>query len=289
MTKDKHLLHIIKRNGAIFGLLAGMLLQHRPACAIQYAGRPADTLDIFRAFISVCQSYQRLPLQLELEVHRYTNLMTSPEDTISQQAVFYLGHSSSCILLGDVEQLGSDSMMVIVSNKMKRMLVYRNTGMVENLLARFVTGPLTDSSLAALGHRYEAVVPGSRDDTARLVLNSRQFVYGSLLPKEEITAFYNKATKTPYKVVQLRRSLVEIDPEAWKDFQGKGEWEGKLVKGADSTRFVIKELRTEFCYRRIAHDPAGKPPILISDRIVGAAPGQWQAARGYEDFMISEP
>lgn len=285
---NRHLPGMIKRNAMLF-LLWTLVLPCKPVLAAQPAGLPGDTLAMMRAFVLVCQSYQRLPLQLQLEVRRQTNFMTSPDDTTSQQASFYFGRGSSCIRFGELEQLGSDSLMVIVSHKLKRMLVYHNMGTVENLLARFAAGPLKDSSLAALGQRYEVATPRGGDDTGRLLLSSRQAILGTQLPKEEILALYNKTTQTPYKVVQLRRSLVAIEPEAWSDFAGQPGWDGKLVRSADSTCFLVKELRTEFCYRHIGHDPAGKMPVGISERIVAIAPGQWQAARGYEDFIISEP
>jgi hypothetical protein len=263
--------------------------QVAPCRDMQVHSSPGDTLSLLKTFIAVCQGYQRLPLQLDMDMRHSTNLMTSPDDTLSQSAVFYLSSWGSCIRFGEVEQLSTDSLMIIVSHRLKRIIIYRNTGSVESLLARFVALPMKDSSLALLQQRYKVTVPDNSDDTARLVLQTRQAIYGSRLPKDEIRVLYNKTTQMPWRVEQLHRSLVEMSPEAWKSFAGAPGWEDKLVRANDSTCFVIKELQTVYSYRHIAHEPGKKPPVSLADRIIAEAPGRWRGVAGYEDYQIITP
>ncbi len=94
-------------------LLLLMLLgaaQAAPRRDWQPHASPGDTLSLLKTFIAVCQSYQHLPLQLDLEMQHSTNLMTSPDDTLSQSAGFYLSSRGSCVRFGELEQLSTDSL-----------------------------------------------------------------------------------------------------------------------------------------------------------------------------------
>ncbi len=134
-------------------------------------------------------------------------------------------------------------------------------------------------------------MPGNRGDTAQLVLRAKvNHDTVPHLPKDGNTgAATTKPDQMPWRVEQLHRSLVEMSPEAWKSFAGAPEWEGKLVRSNDSTCFVIKELQTVYSYRHIAHEPAGKPPVSVADRIMAETPDRWRGATGYEDYQIITP
>src|SRR5436305_1444655 len=85
-----------------------------------------DTLSTLRTFMTVCNSYKQLPLQLEVALRRSTNLVTGQEDTMKVNVRFCLQKEGSYVGFGELEQLTDDSLLLLVSNKLKRMILYPN-------------------------------------------------------------------------------------------------------------------------------------------------------------------
>ncbi len=248
-----------------------------------------DTLQGIKTFVKVCNAYKQLPLQLEVTMRNSTNFITGREDTIVAKARFYLQQDGSYISFGEVEQVVTDSLMLLVSNDLKRMMVYNTTGRsVPSQLQQYIGFQFKDSSLLRIAEKYTVSLIPSGKKNAGIEVNSRSFLYHTSLPKETIRVEYDEASSLPSGIVQLKRSLLPIDAVSYRAFSQKPEWADKLVAGPDSSFYIIKEQSAEFVYENIAHVAGIQLPVKISDRIRQEVPGRYAPAKAYQDYQLTQ-
>lgn len=250
-------------------------------------GQEKDTLSAMRTFLRLCHVYKQLPLQMEVDLRNSTNLVTAQEDTMSCRVKFVLSQDGSYIGFGELEQIVDDSVMLLISNKLKRMMVYPNHRSVSDQLKKYLGIQFKDSSLLQIAAKYTASLSMEKD-TAWVEIRSRRMVYHTSLPGESIRVRYNPADSIPIGIVQLKRSLMPISQSTYEGMSGRADYEGKLIAGPDNRFFVIKEQVSTFSYVEIAHRPGVKLPAAISDRIVADAQGKYTPVKAYHDFLLTQ-
>lgn len=250
-------------------------------------GQQQDTLSAMRTFLRLCHVYKQLPLQMEVDLRNSTDLVTSPEDTMSCRVKFVLGQEGSYIGFGELEQIVDDSVMLLISNKLKRMMVYPNHRPVSDQLKKYLGIQFKDSSLLQIAAKYTASLSMEKE-TPWVEVRSRTMVYHTSLPGESIRVRYNPADSIPSGVVQLKRSLIPISQSTYEDMKGRAEYEGRLVAGPDNNFFLIKEHVSTFSYVEIAHRMGVKLPATIGDRIVADARGKYMPVKAYHDFLLTQ-
>jgi len=247
-----------------------------------------DTLQAIKTFVKVCNAYKQLPLQMDVSMTNSTNFVTDREDTFHTQAKFYLQQEGSYVSFGELEQVVSDSLMLLVSNNLKRMMVYATNRSVASQLQQYLGFQLKDSSLYAIAARYTAVLVAADKGTAGIEVSSRALVPHTGLPKETIRIQYKEASSQPSNIVQLKRSLLPVDSVTWQSYVQKPEWAGKLVTGLHNNLFLVKEQVSVFGYENISHIADAKLPVRISDRIRQEEPGRYAPAKAYEDYRLTQ-
>lgn len=254
--------------------------------ALLPAQKKADTLAAMRHFVTLCNNYKSLPLQLVVQVQNSSNMVSRAEDTASMEAGFYMSDKGSYIRYGELEQVANDSIVLLVSKDAKRMLVYPGNTALASQLKRVTGFYLQDSSVQKLAAGFTVKSEEAQNGIAGITLQSRVMVYGTRLPKEEIAIRYNADSQQPESVIQTQRQFIAIDSSSYAVLQQRPEYSDKLVE-ADGAWYVVKEQRNAFHYRQVDHLPDVPLPVLVSDRIDRLPDGSYKPVAAYNDFILS--
>lgn len=247
----------------------------------------SDTLAGLKTFLQVCNTYKKLPLQMNLSVQNATNLVTSKEDTIQAKATFYLQQHATYIRFGELEQVANDTLMLLVSDNLKQMMLYNHQQSVADQLKQYLG--FQDGSLQQMAARYTANILPLQNDTACIELTSRQPLMHTTLPRESIRVVYDPKSGDPFRVEQLRRTLVPLDEETYNNFVTDTAWQGQLLKLTEKETlfFVIRQKTSCYIYENISHHPEDKVPVTIPDRIAASDAGKYTPAKAYADYLLT--
>jgi hypothetical protein len=116
----------------------------------QGASAQPDSHGVMRRFLQVCNDYKQLPIQVDVEVRRTSNLILSRADTGEENVSFYLCKEGSYIVMGTVEQLGNDSLLLLVNKSTRRMILMANHQSVSARLKQTLGLDLRDSAVDIL-------------------------------------------------------------------------------------------------------------------------------------------
>lgn len=246
-----------------------------------------DTLAGLKTFLQVCNAYKQLPLQMTLSLHNATNLVTSKEDTMQTKATFYLQQHATYIRFGELEQVANDTLMLLVSDNLKQMMLYNHQQSVADQLKQYLG--FQDGSLQQMADRYKATVLPVQNDTAFIELTSRKPLMYTSLPRESIRVVYNPKSGDPFRVEQLKRTLVPLDEDTYNNFAADPAWQDQLLKLTEKEPlfFVIKQLSSFYTYENISHHPEEKLPVTIPDRIAASDAGKYIPAKDYTDYLLT--
>lgn len=251
------------------------------------SGQGKDSVQEMRLFLEVCNAYKQLPLQLDLDMRRTSNLINSEEDTLQSHISVYMQNEGSYIAFGELEQVADDSLLLMVSNKSKRMALYRHPLSMVRQLKRYLGIQLRDSTVTQLTGRYAIKGNDLDNDTSTMVLNSRAVLYQSSVPKESIAVRYVAANRELLQVAQTIRDLVPVSKTVYEEYLQKPGFEGKVLSIADSSYFLVRERVSWFDYKKIGHRGDQRLPVRIGDRIEGDLTGQYSPVREYQDFELT--
>lgn len=246
-----------------------------------------DTLATLREFVRVSNVYKQLPLYLEMEIINTTNFVTGQEDTTRSGVLFYMKPGTTYIRFGETEQLVNDSMALLVSSQLQRMILYSNA---QPILQRMkaITGIIQqDSSIQGMANSFTAQLSMPEQQSAVITLTGKALLYGTSLPKESVELQYDKATKDPLKVTTLKRTLLPLNDDDYKTLSEKPDMVSKLVTIDDKRHFLVKEQLVSFIYKKIGHDAAMAIPATIADRIVKNDEGQFIPVKSYEGYAVT--
>jgi hypothetical protein len=244
-----------------------------------------DTLTLIRQFIHVCNVYKQVPLYLDLEIYNTTNFITGPEDTTRSQAEFYMLPGSSYIRLGEVEQLVDDSMALLVSDKIQKMILYSNAQPVIARMKMMMGLSLPDSSILELAKKYKAQAK-LFNDTIAIELVSRIQLYGSVLPKETIEVQYEPKTKKLFRVITTKRTLIPLEQSDFNNLKAQPGLADKLIVRGDSAWYLVKEQAGTFVYKKIEHEKNMILPATITKRVGKNNQGEFVPVKGYEEYTV---
>ncbi len=244
-----------------------------------------DTLAIAKEFMQVCNLYKEVPLQLYLEQRNSTNFITGQEDTARYKAEFYLQQDGSYVRFGEVEQLVDDSVALLVSNKMQKMIFYPDARPVLLQIRAMTNLQMKDSSVAELSKKYISLKRLKGNDTTVIELISRTPLRGTDLTKEKIELHYDDRTKTPIQVLTIKRTLIPLEEPEYDNLKRNAGVADKLLAIESKGYYLIKEQHSVFVYKTISHEQQ-KVPVSISERIVKRHTGEYHPAKGYEAYQV---
>jgi hypothetical protein len=247
----------------------------------------SDTLSIIRQFLQAGNAYKKLPLYLEMELTNSTNFITGAEDTSSTRALFYMQEGASYVHFGEVEQIVNDSMALLVSKKLQRMMLYPDAQPILQQMKTLTGLPGLDSSVAQIVARFtiQQVTTGVNQPVMLLV--SKKLLPGSSLSRESIELQYDAKTRNPLKITTLKRTLIPLSKDDYNAFLKRSDMAGKLLSKDDKEYYFIKEQVTAFIYKHISHDGNVKIPVTMANRISRNNKGEFQPAPAYEKFSLT--
>lgn len=245
-----------------------------------------DSLAIIREFMQVSSSYQQLPLYLELEMKNSTNFITGEQDTLHAAGKFYFQPGSSYLQLGEMEQWVTDSVAVLVSNNLQRIIITTHTRLPADQMKALTGSLLKDSSIHALAKKYTAthkIINGN----PVIELSSRDLVPGSAWPRQTIQMACHPKTKHPLEMGSVNRMLVPLSEDDYKQLATGTELGNMLLATENKRYFLIKEQATSFIYKTVSHEANIKIPVAVSDRIVKNEQGGFEPVKAYESYEIT--
>jgi len=238
-----------------------------------------DSLKSYRKFLSVCNSYKTLPMELRVQILKQTNFITDSEDTMSVAAAFQLTSEGTNITMGELEQITNDSLMLFVNNAVRRMIVYKHGSSPEAQLKQMLGISFSDSSLRHLAKTY------SVHDSGNVVqLQSRSKLAGTFA-KEVIRVQFSHSNQ-PEDVTYTTHSILPLDSTEviyLKDQPAYAKW---IFQTEEGSSYFVKEHVTIYKYQSIIH-AAGRRLNSVGERIQYTN-GRYVPAKGYEDFLVDQ-
>jgi hypothetical protein len=240
-----------------------------------------DTMLLYREFIGISRDYQQPPLQARIVFRKASNLLQM--DTTSSMAEFHLQKGSGYINFGEVEQLATDSMMLLVNNRLKRMVLVQQDSIAANGMASFMPA-FPAQAVEAMAKKYTAKkTPLDGGDTL-IRLDSRKLLPGTNTPLETLEIRYANrlnpvlASVTKNSFAPLSDSAFfkkELLPQYKVQVEGKGE-------------HLLRQQTDEYLFQHIGHDANRPLPITMGNRVVKGSNNQWIPAKGYEQYSIKK-
>jgi hypothetical protein len=245
-----------------------------------------DSLTPLREFLQVSSAYRHVPLYLEVEMKNTTNFITSEEDTLGTFGKFYLLRSASYMQLGEIEQFITDSVAMLISSRVQRIIISTNAKPLRDQLKAFSGSLLSDSSLVALSKNFKGKMMAGRGGYI-VQLNSFTTVHENSLPKQTVEIMYDSRTKRPLRTTITKRTLIPLDEESFQSLKSQSGFEKFLFSVNDKQYFLIKEMSTSFIYKKATQDPTLSLPVNLSDRIIRNNRGEFEPAKAYENYEIT--
>lgn len=245
-----------------------------------------DTLSVMRQFIDISNVYNRLPLQLEMTLQQSTNFITSESDTTQIDAAFYLQSTGSYVRFGEAEQFVNDSMALLVSNRLQRMILYADAKPVTQQMQAVINRLKGDSSLQSMAARFTARY-STAETSPVILLASREMVYGTSFPKEELILQYAAQGRQPVKVTTIKRSLLAVSHDDYKTLGTRSDLQGKLFAQEGKGYFLVKEQSAAFIYKSIRHEIDFVVPATMADRVIRDEEGRLVPVKQYEGYAMT--
>jgi hypothetical protein len=235
---------------------------------------------LFASFVLVCNAYKQLPLQLTVTYNKASNFPLREIDSKVQEGVFYFAKGAGYIKFGELEQIITDSLALVVMQGIKQMLLSVNNNDMGAQLNKMMQMPGNDSSISILAKKYTITQKVVDKTTSLLHITSKQKINSSDLPVEEITAYYTPQNMNPQKIETIKRGLVNKEKATDKTIVAT------TVSIPQKGDYLVKEETTFFVYKTITHNANEAMPVLLSDRIEKDGASGYVPVKAYEGYKL---
>jgi len=258
-------------------------------CGLRAQAGGGDSLSALRAFINISSIYQQLPMQAEIHLQKTTDFVTAGEDTAGAVIRFCFRKEAAYVQYGGLEQLVNDSLMLIVNNDARRMIVQTNNQPVAERVRQYTNLLLPDSSLHKIAQLFRATITEKNKDGITVInLESRAHVYAGSLPVQTISLQY-RDNKEPIAIIQTKRSLLPIAADRYQLLVKDSAWNNRLVTAPDGKHFFVRrEQVATYRYQKIDHKEEGPMPVQIADRISRDETGKYVPVKAYREFILTQ-
>ena len=178
-------------------------------------------------------------------------------------------------------------MALLVSEKLQRMILYRNAAPVIIQMKAMMGMQMPDSSIKNLCDKYRVSSVNLSGKAENIILENRNYLYNTSLPKETIELQYDKKNRLPKKVIATQRSLISIQQVDYEKLINQKDFEGKLFI-IEENYYVVKEKATSYTYNKVTHEASLKVPVRFEERIMKSDEGKYVPAKAYEHYVLSE-
>jgi hypothetical protein len=267
--------------------VAGMLLFTGSTYAQQKLN---DSLLPLREFIQLRDIYKHLPVELNIHIQNSANPVTTASDSLQADMDVYYGHHNFYMKTEGLEEIVNDSLIVMVNNAGKNVLLYPNNQQLIANMERSLIAIMPDSSIEAMAKKYSSSVLQSAHDQKRIELKSREKAYGTKLPRESIIIIYRVSSDQPLEFRRTKTLLLPIDSPTYHKLIKDPRYDENLVSTSTSKGklfFLVKELTTSYHFNKINYN-VQLPPVKEDDRVIKKSNGDYEVAKGFEEYVLSK-
>lgn len=263
------------------------------SCTNAYSQNKAGTVDSLEAYRAIAQIgswYTQVPLLMKLQLTTRIAPAAAGQDSLVAEVTLFYGKSEFYMRVDGLEQIGNDSLLLLVNREAKIINLYPGNKEQQAWLARAASMFSVDSSLRSLVESYTASVTSLTGDNRQVVLQSRKMVTGTNLPRELIKISFAGKTHQPIAFDQTKTSLVPIDAETYNSLHTEPKYAGKLVSISESgtNLFFILKQQQVFCRFVEIDRKMTRSPVKQEDRIRKAANGEYQPVGEMEGYLLSK-
>ena len=251
------------------------------------AQKQVDTLALLREFMQISSNLRQLPVYLEMELVNSSNFIAGEQDTARVQAAFYRKAGVSYVRFGEAEQLVNDTMALLVSDKLQRMILYAHAQPILRQMQAFTGMQGIDSSILELSKKFTSQKLPAAENGASIMLTGRSLLYGTSLAKESLELQYDVEKKQPLKMITIKRNLLPLSEDNYKALVEQGTATDKLVTIEGKGYFLVKEQLGTFIYKKITHEVGMTLPATINDRIIKNEQGEFIPVKAYEAYAVT--
>lgn len=234
---------------------------------------------LFEDFVTIVNGYKQLPLQLEVEYRQSDNMTNGVGKVLNGK--FYMDKNNAYISFGDMEQIITDSVVLVVMNDVKRMMLTNNTMGISTLLNQSTANISSGKSIKQLSERYHISSYDTSGSMKVISMKSKQLFQGTDISIEEILLMHLPNKSEPYAIVTKKRSLLK------KDLVQDINKEVEVISVKGSGEYLLREETATCYFKSIEHDTDAKKPALLSDRIVRTANGGIEVVSAYAAYELS--
>jgi len=267
-----------------------ILINASMTIAQQNTSSQEDDMKALRSFAQLGQLYKRMPVQLNIHIQNTASLVVKPSDTMQADMQLYYSAMHFYMQAEGLEEIVNDSMIIMVNSQTKQIILYPNNQQVIKSIEKSVAMFMPDSSVERMAANYHATAQDMGHKKIKIELKNKANVYGTDMPRDIIRLIYQQDTYEPVEFVQKRTSLLPVDSAIFKGMKNDPAYNGKLVTSPAAKGelyFLVKELTTTFSFNKITHGIT-QPPAREQDRIIKGVDGNYQPAKGYEEYQLKK-
>jgi hypothetical protein len=246
-----------------------------------------DSIKLLKQFVDVGKIYQTPPVQVNVTYQKKNNDFSIKKDSSSISAKFIIQDDFNAYIdFGNMEQIISDSIVVVIAKDVKRIIVY--SGSKEQMRKKMLKlgfANYHDSAYKQLLERYGVKKNKHLDNIETIELKSKQLVFNTKKPQEEISLSFNSTTLEPIEMTTKKRSLKKIEEVDGVTNIDKKNHELITIENKGSY-WVYEEIEI-FEFNSIQHQKNFELPYKISDRIIKTTFNEFKPAKGFEGFNIT--
>lgn len=260
------------------------------ATAQQKKRQKRESKAIFREFVQLGRWYLDVPLQMNVHFIHKSIPVTTKQDNAETDLVLYYGRNDFYMQAEGMEQIANDTLVVLVNSEAKMIQLFTNNGQLMQSLKKMVSAFQPDSSLETFIERYSSKMEDQKNGAKRITLQSKDKISGTDLHKETVSITYHAGTYQPLAYDRSKLTLLPVDSRVYMQLQKDTTYNGRLVKSrtvSGDLFFIVKEQITQCRFTNIDYDRQ-TPPAREQDRVVKAPNGEYQPAKGFEDYIVSK-
>jgi hypothetical protein len=237
---------------------------------------------LFATFVSVCNTYKQFPLQLTVEYSKASNFPLPEEDSKVKEGLFCFEKGAAYIKFGELEQVMNDSLALVIMTSIKHMVLSQKNKDEGDQLNKLMNIVVTDSSIKTLAKKYNITQKAVDNNIGSLKITSKKNLTATELPSDELLVLYNLKTQEPQRIETLKRGLIKKE-RVTADMKV----EATTVTIPQKGDYLLKEDKTIFVYKSIAHVPNYAIPVKIADRIAKDDTEIYIPAKGFETYKLT--
>lgn len=239
--------------------------------------------------LKLAATYQKRPIEMHIHIRNSATSVTSPMDTLQADMLLYYGKNAFYLQTEGLEQILNDSLIILVNAPAKRIMIQRNwpdsTHNQTTSLAMWLPG----SPALDLLEQYNASVEDAGANQKRIVLQSRDVVYGTRLASETVTITYHISSHQMVELSRAREQLVPMDSAIFTSLQNDSAFRGRMITVPSAEReqyFLVKQVTTSYIFKEVSYRVL-HPPVSERDRVIRQQNGEYVPVNGFEEYVVS--